>query len=246
MSSDSAGGERQELADAVRRLMAATVTAAASPDELAEVAAMVQVAVDRLEAVGASGSGPPIARYGEDPRSSDGQSPLAHWMPFDVIVGRCNPVAPPVTVTFEGERAIGHVVFTATYEGAPGCVHGAVIAGTFDIILTAANVLADAAGPTTELSIRYLRPTLVGVPSRFESWVTAADGRRTSSRGQLIQEGQVTVEAEGVFAPLSRARIDALHRRGGSDPSDGPGRPAEPQGSAEPGVVHAPNKAKGG
>jgi hypothetical protein len=160
--------ERQQLADGVRRLMAATVAAAA----------------DRLEAVGASGSGPPIARYGEDPRTSDRESPLANWMPFDVIVGRCNPVAPPVTVAFEGDRAIGHVVFTAPYEGAPGCVHGAVIAGTFDIILTAANVLADAAGPTTELTIRYLRPTLVGVPSRFEAWVTAADGRRTSSRGR--------------------------------------------------------------
>jgi hypothetical protein len=60
--------------------------------------------------------------------------------------------------------------------------------------------------------------------------VTAADGRRTSSRGHLMQAGQVTVEAEGVFAPLSRARIDALHRRGGSDLSDDPGRPAEQGG----------------
>jgi len=239
-------GERQELADGVRRLIAATVTVGASPEELAEVAAMVKAAADRLEAVGASGSAPPVARYGADPRNSEGDSPLAHWMPFDVIVGRCNPVAPPVTVAFEGERAIGHVVFTTPYEGAPGCVHGAVIAGTFDIMLTAANVLADAAGPTTELTIRYLRPTLVGVPSRFESWVTAADGRRTSSRGLLIQEGQVTVEAEGVFAPLSRARIDALHRRGSSDLSDDPGRPAEPQGSADPDVVHAPIEPKGG
>jgi acyl-coenzyme A thioesterase PaaI-like protein len=154
-------------------------------------------------------------------------------------------VAPPVTVTFEGERAVGHVVFTAPYEGAPGCVHGAVIAGTFDIMLTAANVLADAAGPTTELTIRYLRPTLVGVPSRFEAWVTAADGRRTSSRGRLMQEGQVTVEAEGMFAPLSRARIDALHRRG-SDLSDAPGRPAELRGSTDPDVVHEPIEPKAG
>jgi acyl-coenzyme A thioesterase PaaI-like protein len=222
--------ERQELADGVRRLIAGTVAVGASPAELADVAAMVEAAADRLEAVGASGSAPPVVRYGQDPRSSDGESPLSHWMPFDVVVGRSNPVAPPVTVTFEGERAIGHVVFTTPYEGAPGCVHGAVIAGTFDIMLTAANVLADAAGPTTELTIRYLRPTLVGVPSRFEAWVTAADGRRTSSRGQLTQEGQVTVEAEGVFAPLSRARIDALHRRSGSDLSDDGDRPAQPGG----------------
>jgi acyl-coenzyme A thioesterase PaaI-like protein len=222
--------ERQELADGVRRLIAGTVAVGASPEELSEVAAMVEAAADRLEAVGASGSAVPVARYGQDPRSSEGQSPLSHWMPFDVVVGRSNPVAPPVTVAFEGERAIGHVVFTAPYEGAPGCVHGAVIAGTFDIMLTAANVLADAAGPTTELTIRYLRPTLVGIPSRFEAWVTAAGGRRTSSRGQLMQEGKVTVEAEGVFAPLSRARIDALRRRGGSDLSDDRGRLAQPGG----------------
>jgi hypothetical protein len=61
-----------------------------------------------------------------------------------------------------------------------------------------------------------------------------------------MQEGQVTVEAEGVFAPLSRARIDALHRRGGSDLSDDPGRPAEPQGSTDPGVVDGPIEPNAG
>lgn len=236
--------EREELADAVRRLIAATVSAGASPDELAEVAALVGTAADRLESAGASSAAQPVARYGGDPRASGGESSLAQWMPYDVVVGPCNPVALPVTVAFEGERAIGHAVFTAPYEGAPGCVHGAVIAGAFDIMLTAANVRADAAGPTTELTIRYLRPTLIGLPVRFESWVTEANGRRTSSRGQLIQNGTVTVESEGVFAPLSRARIDALHRGAAADGPGTTGRSGTPQGSGDPDVVHAPSSRK--
>ncbi len=136
-------------------------------------------------------------------------------MPFDVVIGSCNPVAPPVEVAFDPPKATGRVTFGATYEGAPGCVHGAAIAGAFDIMLTAANVMVGAAGPTVTLSLRYRKPTLVDEPARFEAWVTEQTARRTRSHGRLIQGEVVTVEAEGEFATLDRSRIEAMHRRPG-------------------------------
>ena len=132
----------------------------------------------------------PRARFAEQSVESDQVHLLATAMPFDVVIGSCNPVALPLTVEFDPPKAVGLATFTAPYEGAPGCVHGAVLAGAFDIMLTAANVIADGAGPTVNLSIRYRKPTLIAQPALFEAWVTEQTDRRTHSRGQLIQGGR--------------------------------------------------------
>jgi phage gp37-like protein len=65
-----------------------------------------------------------------------------------------------------------------------------------------------------------LKPTLVEQPALFESWVTSQDDRRTHSRGHLIQNGVVTVEAVGEFVNMERSRIAAMHRREDSGPRD--------------------------
>ena len=143
----------------------------------------------------------PVARYADRSVGPEEAATLATAMPFDVVIGSCNPVAPPIEVSFEQPMAIGRVVFTAPYEGAPGCVHGAVIAGAFDIMLTAANVMAGAAGPTVTLSLRYRKPTVIDQPVRFEAWVTERTDRRTHSRGRLLQGKVVTVEAEASSPP---------------------------------------------
>jgi len=207
------GGGREELAEATRRLIALTTTSMAPPDLLADVARRLAPLSEELEPFVPAAGPVPIARFAERSVTS-GQAPgLAAAMPFDVIIGSCNPLAPPVTIEFDPPKAIGRAQFTAPYEGAPGCVHGAVLAGAFDMMLTAANVLADGAGPTVALTIRYLRPTVISDPALFEAWVTSKDDRRTHSRGHLIQNGVVTVEATGEFVHMERARVEAMHRR---------------------------------
>ncbi len=215
------GGGRDELARAVRRLIALTVTAAAPPEALADAARRAEALADELEGhVPPPGEGP-TTRFAEHSVGADKADTLASAMPFDVIIGSCNPLALPIAIEFEPPKAIGRAVFTAPYEGAPGCVHGAAIAGAFDIMLTAANVIAEGAGPTVELSLRFLKPTLVAEPALFESWVTSLDGRRTHSRGRLVQRGVVTVEAVGEFVNMERSRISAMHRRPGTrNPGD--------------------------
>jgi acyl-coenzyme A thioesterase PaaI-like protein len=192
--------------------MELTVTSVPPPGAFAETAARVEALCDGLAAaVPDEGSGP-RARFAEQAVGADEAAALTAAMPFDMVVGTCNPLAPPVEIWFEPPMARGRVVFAPTYEGAPGCVHGAALAAAFDIILTAANVLADAAGPTVQLSIRYLKPTLVGVESVFEASVTELTDRRTHSTGRLLQDGVVKVEAVGEFVHMGRRRIDGLHR----------------------------------
>ncbi len=211
---------RVELAAAVRRLTEVTVTSAAPPDLLADVARRAAALADQLGGFVPAAGPAPFARFSEDSVGPADADTLAAAMPFDVVIGACNPLAVPVVVEFDPPKAIGRAEFTAAYEGAPGCVHGAVLAGAFDIMLTAANVVAAGAGPTVNLSIRYLKPTLVAQPALFEAWVTDQDDRRTHSRGHLIQNGIVTVEAVGEFVNMERARIAAMHKR---EDGTGPG-----------------------
>jgi hypothetical protein len=218
----SSGG-REELAAAVRRLMAVTVTSVAPADLLADVARRAASLADELEGFVPAPGPVPVARFSEDPGGPTDAGSMAAAMPFDVVIGSCNPVALPLAIEFDPPKAIGHAEFTAPYEGAPGCVHGAVLAGAFDIMLTAANIIAAGAGPTVNLSIRYLKPTLVAQPALFEAWVTEQDDRRTHSRGHLIQNGVVTVEAVGEFVNMERARIAAMHKRDGGTGGDGAG-----------------------
>jgi acyl-coenzyme A thioesterase PaaI-like protein len=215
------GGGREELAAAVRRLVTSTVNSMASPEELLDAAERTAALAEELDRSVQVPGPVPTGRFADRSVQSEDPVRLAAAMPFDMIIGSCNPVALPITIEFEPPRAIGRANFTAPYEGAPGCVHGAVLAGAFDMMLTAANVLANGAGPTVQLSIRYLKPTLIDQPAVFEAWVTRFEGNRTHSEGQLIQGGVVTVEAVGEFIRMERSRVASMHRREDGNPSAG-------------------------
>jgi acyl-coenzyme A thioesterase PaaI-like protein len=201
----------ESLAAVVRRLVALTVTTAAAPELLAEVTAELAEQAGRLEAELPQESFPRFV--GRDPREPADGRDIETAMPFDVVVGRYNPLALPVKLEIDPPRAIGRAVFTTPYEGAPGCVHGASIAGAFDIVLTAANMLEGLAGPTVRLALRFRRPTLLDQEAYFEGWVRERTERRVHTSGRLVQNGQVAVEAEGEFASLDMGQIASLHKR---------------------------------
>jgi hypothetical protein len=227
------GGGREELADAVRRLTTLTVTAMAPPELMATTARQLGELADRLESHVPEPGGPPVSRFADRTSPPAEAGSLTAAMPFDGVVGSCNPLALPLTIEFASPKALGHAVYTAAYEGAPGCVHGATLAVAFDLVLTAANVMAGAAGPTAELTLRFRKPTLAGEDCLFEAEVTGRSDRRIHSRGRLVQNGVVTVEAEGEFVDVGRDGINAMHRtrkgakRAHDTRSDGTDRKAE-------------------
>jgi acyl-coenzyme A thioesterase PaaI-like protein len=208
------GGGREELADTIRRLATLCVTANPPPGVLPEIARQLAAVADELEHAVPPPEATRRGRYAEG--SADPERPgafsLAAAMPFDMIIGACNPLAPPLVLEFDPPVARGRVTFAPPFEGAPGCVHGAVLAAVFDIMLTAANVIAGAAGPTVELRLRYRKPTLIDRPAEFEASVVSVDGRRTRTTGRLVQDGVTTVEADGEFVALPPDRLDVLHR----------------------------------
>jgi acyl-coenzyme A thioesterase PaaI-like protein len=198
-------------AAALRELMRWSVTAEADEpvwgrlaDELAALRAKLPDCDARSRyARAAAGEGAIAARSGFSPNVR-GTHPL---------VGRANPVAPPIELWVEGERAYGDLVFGPTYEGVPGCAHGGYIAAGFDIVLGQAAWLARAGGGVTgTLTVRYRNLTPIGVPLRYEAWLEHAGGRTTRVAGRLstvLAAGsggtpRLCAEAEGIFVSIAR------------------------------------------
>ncbi len=203
--------ELGSLSEALRRLVALAVTTTVPAAIVRDVASDLEELADRLE-MGLPEE--PFPRFvGRDPSGPVDARDVESAMPFDVVIGKFNPLALPVRIEIDPPRALGHAVFTKPYEGGPGWVHGASIAGAFDMVLTAANMIAGAAGPTVRLALRFRRPTLLGTDSLFEAWVDKRTEKRIHTSGRLLQNGEVTVEAEGEFAALDRHQIASLHRR---------------------------------
>jgi len=200
--------EAGALADVLRRLIRLSVSTAPSPEVTRELTDQLTAVADRMEMHLPDVPLPRFVSPDEDGPPRD--PPLGASMPFDLIVGRFNPLALPVTLEFDPPKALGRATFDVAYEGAPGCVHGAALAATFDIILTAANAVAGATGPTVRLSLRFRRPTLIGEEAVFEGWVTEVTERRIFSLGRIVQGGVVTVEAEGEFAILNGEGVERM------------------------------------
>jgi acyl-coenzyme A thioesterase PaaI-like protein len=189
------------LAETVRALVRATVTTSAPAGALDAAATDLDTIVRRLEAhVGDT----PVPRY---PTLIPPPAEPADLMPYDFVLGRLNPLAPPLGFAWEDGRTVAHVTYGTPYEGPPGCVHGGVIAAAFDQVLSLANVARGAAGPTAKLALRFRRPTPLHVPVRYEGWQTRVAGRRLHVEGRLLVDGDVTVEAEGVFVSMPRDRV---------------------------------------
>jgi len=129
--------------------------------------------------------------------------------------GGRNPLAPPLRVSTgvdsNGEPVvIGEVHLERSREGPPERVHGGMVAGLFDDVLSGVPGLVDA-GPmvTGRLSVRYRLPTPLGVDLRFEARVIRHSGRRLIARARCLAptaDGgtQVTAEAEALFVAIPR------------------------------------------
>lgn len=202
-----AGRERalRQLADGVRRLVAATVANTADASVTARVADEIRAIAERLEA---HCNETPPPRYGGEP--PDGALEPHDVFPYDPVLGIYSPLALPVEMEFADGTAIGRARFTTPYEGPPGCVHGAVIAGAFDQVFNVANIFGGAAGPTVRLDLTYERPTPLLRDVVFEARIEEIGEKRITTRGVLRHGDTVCVRAVGIFARVARERVMAL------------------------------------
>lgn len=206
--------ELRRLVDAVRRIVAVTPALDAQPGLLDDsVLNDLKGLVDRIGVFVPSDEDrlarvlPPVAGDLE-PGDPGLQGSVRVGNPYGMASGLYSPIS-PATLDVEDGRITGYATFGDLHcEG--GEVHSGIIAACFDVVLAMANRIHGMFGPTMELSCTRLRPTVIGVPCRFEADVDWFRERVVVSSGRLVQDGVVTVESSGAFRRFDQVGIEAV------------------------------------
>ena len=130
------------------------------------------------------------------------------------MLGRANPLAPPIDLWLEGsadgDRMVGEANFGAAYEGPPGCVHGGYVAAAFDEVLGSTQSLSGSPGMTGRLTVHYRSPTPLETDLRFVGWLERVEGRKIFTRGELWAGDRLCAEAEGLFISIQPGKFADL------------------------------------
>jgi acyl-coenzyme A thioesterase PaaI-like protein len=180
------------LAAATRALADAQLRTQVSLEEAAEATAEIEAITDRLLRQAKEGS------LGAELGPGEGEI----RNPGNAVTGLRNPFASiHAGRKWADDQLHLHAAFHlgAMYEGPPGFVHGGVSALVLDQMLGEAAAVGGGPGMTGRLSLSYRRPTPLGELTS-EAWTEKHDGRKTTTRGVIRDpDGNVTVEAEGLF-----------------------------------------------
>lgn len=194
---------KRRLAAALRELMATCVTSDAPSGELSRLAAIVEAQTEALELH-------PGRSYLDAFLGGTADRDAVHFADRNPLMGKANPLSPPIALHAEDELAIGIVTFGPAYEGAPGCVHGGFLAAAFDQVFGYVQNRRRVVSMTGNLTIHYHRPTPVNVELRFEAHCKRAEGRKHFVVGTLFANGHVTARGESVFVAIDGAQARAM------------------------------------
>jgi acyl-coenzyme A thioesterase PaaI-like protein len=91
------------------------------------------------------------------------------------------------------------VNFPAPFEGAPGLVHGGIVAAALGEMVGLTHAVAHAPGPAETLRIRFVSPCPLRTELRVVGTVTESDGRNSLVKATIQTADRVVAEAEGTF-----------------------------------------------
>jgi acyl-coenzyme A thioesterase PaaI-like protein len=196
--------ELHRTGEALRQIVHRLHGSKAGADELAAVADDLERLTRQLDdlTVGSVYEG-----FGESPLA--GRDPHA-FFDHSPMLGRANPLAPPLDLWVADDAVHGRAVFQAAYEGPPGCVHGGYIAAAFDEVLGSTQSMGGRPGMTGRLTIHYRSPTPLRTELRFEGRVVEVTGRKTFTYGTLHAGERLCAEAEGLFIAIDIEKMIEL------------------------------------
>jgi acyl-coenzyme A thioesterase PaaI-like protein len=190
------------LATAVRRLMDASVVTDADDAEMLAV-------TEALDAISAQLEGADCVRLSHGTRWPSREKMVQGDRDHNPVAGPANPLSPPMHVTVgENDEVTAELTMRPIHEGPPGGVHGGWVATLLDQLLGIANIASGNPAMTGELTVRYRKPTPIGVPLVLTARTDAVDGRRVETSGEITADGVVTAEAVGLFIRPNRERLD--------------------------------------
>ncbi len=210
---NGAWAQKRELSAALRELISLCVTTAAPEDVLREAAAAVRAASARV-------AEHPHRSFQKEHGEARVAADLHEFADRSVLVGNCNPLAPPIRFHHEADVSVGEVTFGPPYEGAPGWVHGGIVAAAFDQLFGHLQVMLEVPSFTGILTINYRRPTPLNQPLRFEARLARRDGRKSFVVGKCFAGDVLTAESDAVFIAVPPERMREMVARGPTPPRD--------------------------
>ncbi len=220
------------IGDAMRAITDRLVATTSPQAELEAILADLEAAAERLgqfdfgrryegyaeAALAGSRDGAGGEDAGEAEEGSGNDGPPTGHADFSPVIGRANPLAPPVELDVVDDRVVGTVTFGHAYEGPPGHVHGGWVAAAFDEVLGAVQAMSGNPGMTAHLEIDYKRPTPLHVPLRFEAWIDRVEGRKifctchlfSADAGDPGGEEHLRAESRGLFISIDFSKVAAL------------------------------------
>ena len=115
------------------------------------------------------------------------------------LTGRCNALAAPMRLWYDGELTYGEATYPDRYEGPPGLVHGGYVIAAFDDLLGVAQAASGMAGLTGTLEVKLRRGTPLNTKVAYVGGVTGVDGRKVFAWGHCLLDGEIIAEATGIF-----------------------------------------------
>jgi acyl-coenzyme A thioesterase PaaI-like protein len=194
---------KRRLAAALRELMAVCVTSDAPTEDFDRAADAVSAAAQALRQH-------PGRTYLDAFVGGTAAEDAAQFADRNVLMGKANPLAPPIALHAEDELIVGLVTFGPSYEGAPGFVHGGFIAAAFDQVFGYVQSHRRVISLTGNLTTHYHRPTPINTELRFEAHCKRVDGRKHFVVGTLLVDGNVTARGESVFVAIDPTQARAM------------------------------------
>lgn len=198
--------EMRRLAAATRLVIERLVATRAPEQDLAEAAGA-------LEAIAAKLDGHPRGHSFEGFAESANAGDPHAFFDHSPIIGRANPLAPPLDLAVVDDKVVGRATFGSAYEGPPGAVHGGYVAAAFDELLGMAQSLGGKPGMTGTLTVRYRRPHPLHTAIDFEAELVRVEGRKIFTTGRSYADGELRAEAEGIFISVDFSKIAELMAR---------------------------------
>ena len=189
------GTEIRRLASATRRMIEELMSTSASIDAVAEAAALVEGAVDLL-------AGHPHDRPEDHVSESAVAGDPGSFLEFSPLIGRSNPIAPPLELALVDGRVVGTGVFGSAYEGPPGHVHGGHIAAAFDEVLGMVATMFLLPTDWRHLALGFLLFRLFDVIKPFPA--NAIDRRMPGGTGVMLDDLSSAVYANLVGQAVAR------------------------------------------
>ncbi len=106
------------------------------------------------------------------------------------------------------------VKLTRRFEGAPGYIHGGIIATVMDEAMGKLNKIHGVVAMTRHIEIDYLRPCPLGQPLTVTGKFLRRDGRKIFLHGEIHDAaGKLLVRSKGLFIVIDAETVFAKHSK---------------------------------